>query len=198
MAPKAEVYPLPSGDGAAFFLVLLVPEDAHPRDYSPATLDAVASKHPDLLRLIDVRTSGWKSIGFFPDHAPRLWECPVAADLIMDKAEAGSRIVDIGAGVNPLVPYLTAHGYEVHTVDPSERTREWPPKPDWTGWGFLDYAAIDMAEKSWNCPLRRAAPRPPNSMWPTRSVSSSTSPPTIAEVSSMPWPSGSDPAGQWC
>ena len=29
LAPKAEVYPLPSGDGAAFFLVLLVPEDAH-------------------------------------------------------------------------------------------------------------------------------------------------------------------------
>jgi 2-polyprenyl-3-methyl-5-hydroxy-6-metoxy-1,4-benzoquinol methylase len=153
LAPKAELYPLPSAKGAAFFLVLLVPEDVHPRDYSPATLDAVASKHPDLLRLIDVRTSGWKTIGFFPDHAPRLWEYPVAADLIMGKVEAGSRIVDIGAGVNPLVPYLTAHGYKVHTVDPSEMTREWPPKPDWTGWGYLDYAAIDMAEKSWNCPL---------------------------------------------
>ena len=45
----------------------------------------------------------------------------------MDKAEAGSRIVDIGAGVNPLVPYLTAHGYEVHTVDPSREPGSGPP-----------------------------------------------------------------------
>ena len=153
MAPGAELYPLRDGAGATLFLVLKVPDGAHPRDYSPETLDSVASKHPDLLRLVSLRTSAWETIGFFPDHAPRLWEYPVAADLVMESVPAGSRVVDIGAGVNPLVPYLAARGYELHTVDPSDITREWPPKPDWTGWGFLDYAAIGMAEKSWRCPL---------------------------------------------
>ena len=153
LAPEAELYPLGKVHNATVVLALMVPKDVHPRDYPPSTLALIAKRHPDLLRLISMRTSAWETIGFFPDHAPRLWEYPTAADRLIGQVNSGGRIVDIGAGVNPLVPYLAARGYEVDTVDPSPQTREWPPKPDWTGWGFLDYAAIGMAHKSWNCPL---------------------------------------------
>ena len=153
MAPTAELYPLRDGTGATLFLVLKVPEGAHPRNFSPATLDTVAAQHPDLLRLISLRISAWETVGFFPDLAPRLWEYPVVADLVMESVAAGGRIVDVGTGISPLAPYLAARGYEVHTVDPSETTREWPPRPDWTESGYLDYAAAGLAEKSWPCPL---------------------------------------------
>ena len=54
-----------------------------------------------------------------PRPRTTLWEYPTAADRLMGKVDSGGRIVDIGAGVNPLVPYLAARGYEVDTVDPS-------------------------------------------------------------------------------
>ncbi|MGO8871774.1 MAG: class I SAM-dependent methyltransferase [Acidimicrobiales bacterium] len=152
-APEAELYPLREVHGISTFLVLRVPPDAHPRDYRSATLALVAKKHPNPLRLVSLRTSAWETTGFFPDHAPRLWEYPAICDLIMNLVRAGGRVVDIGAGVNPLVPYLAAHGYEVDTVDPSGRVRTLPATPDWTEWGFLDYAAVGMAHRSWNCPL---------------------------------------------
>jgi cyclopropane fatty-acyl-phospholipid synthase-like methyltransferase len=61
--------------------------------------------------LLSLRTSAWSTIGFFPDHTPRLWEYPTAAELLMNLLKPGSRILDIGAGVNPLVPYLAEKGY---------------------------------------------------------------------------------------
>ncbi len=153
LAPWAELYPLREVHEISTFLVLRLPSDAHPRDFRPASLALVVERRLDLLRLLDLRLSAWKTTGFFPDHAPRLWEYPTTCDLLMNLIPTGSRIVDVGAGVNPLVPYLTAHGYEVDTVDPSERIRTLPMMPDWDERGFLDYAAAGMAHRSWNCPL---------------------------------------------
>jgi len=84
---------------------------------------------------------------------PRVWEYPVVARLIHDSLPAGSRLVDIGAGVTPLAPYLSAQGYVVDTVDPSDIRRTWPPQPDWNEWDFLDYADAGLAHRSWNCTL---------------------------------------------
>jgi SAM-dependent methyltransferase len=152
-APEAEQYPLGDVGGISTFLVLHPPKDKHRRDFGPATLSQVVGRHWNPLRLLSLRTSAWSTIGFFPDHTPRLWEYPTAAELLMNLLKPGSRILDIGAGVNPLVPYLAEKGYEVETVDLSTRLREWPSQPDWNEWGFLDYAAVGLAHRSWNCRL---------------------------------------------
>jgi hypothetical protein len=89
--------------------------------------------------------------GFYPDHAPRLWEYPVVAKLIAEHLPPGSRLVDVGAGVTPLAPFLTHLGYVVDTVDPSPNQRHWPPGPEWNEWGYLDYTAAGLANGSWNC-----------------------------------------------
>ena len=67
----------------------------------------------------------------------------------------------MGAGVTPLAPFLTSHGYVVDTVDPSENRRTWPPQPDWNEWDFLDYGAAGLANRSWNCALGELPLRPP-------------------------------------
>ena len=139
--------------GITTFVVLRALPDPHPRDLHSATLSAVISRHPDPLTLLALRLAGQRAFGFFPDHVPRLWEYPVAVDLIMEHLRTGSRLVDVGAGITPLAPFLTGRGYLVDTVDPSEIHRAWPPAGDWNEWGYLDYAAVGLAHRSWNCPL---------------------------------------------
>ncbi len=151
LASEMEIYPIRVVHGITTFLLLHGPEDRHPRDFGLKTLASVVSSHPNPLRLVDLRVASWGSTGFFPDHAPRLWEYPVAADLLSRQLKPNSRIIDIGAGVNPLVPYLSAQGFEVDTVDPSLTIREWSDNSKWTEWGFLDYEKAGMGHKSWNC-----------------------------------------------
>ena len=110
-----------------------------------------------------------RTTGFYPDHAPRLWEYPVVAQLIAEHLPPGSRLVDIGAGVTPLAPFLTSRGYVVDTVDPSPIIRSWPPQPDWNEWDFLDYGEAGLANRSWNCTLDELPDRPPSTV-PTRSA----------------------------
>ncbi len=154
VAPDAEIYPVGEGRGGGpIFAVLRPPPERHPRDYTQATIASLVDRHPDPLTLIALRLSAWRTIGFYPDHAPRVWEYPVVARLIHDSLPAGSRLVDIGAGVTPLAPYLSAQGYVVDTVDPSDIRRTWPPQPDWNEWDFLDYAGAGLAHRSWNCTL---------------------------------------------
>ena len=153
VAPDAECYPVRDEHGITTIVALRPPATRHPRDYSPATLDPLIGRHPDPVGLMAIRLDAWQTIGFYPDHAPRLWEYPVVAGLLRDGLAPGSRIIDIGAGVTPLVPYLGRAGYVVDTVDPSPVQRVWPPKPDWNEWDFLDYAGAGLAHRSWNCPL---------------------------------------------
>ena len=117
-------------------------------------------RHPDPLMLAVLRLHARQSTGFYPDHAPRLWEYPVVARLITDGLPAGSRLVDVGAGVNPLAPFLPDRGYLVDTVDPSPTVRTWPPQPDWNEWDYLDYGAAGLARRSWNCTLDQLPLRP--------------------------------------
>ena len=153
VAPDAEYYPVREEPGIATFVVLRPSPAPHPRDIGVGTLSSIINRHPDPLRLMALRLVGQDTLGFFPDHAPRLWEYPVAAGLVMEHLPAGSRLVDVGAGVTPLAPYLTRHGYVVDTVDPSDIRRQWPPAQDWNEWGFVDYAEAGLGNRSWNCTL---------------------------------------------
>jgi hypothetical protein len=160
VAPEVEIYPVSGGRPTAY-VVMMPPDARHPRDFSPATLDPLIARHPDPLALAALRLQARRTTGFYPDHAPRLWEYPVVARLISDGLPAGSRLVDVGAGVTPLAPYLTSLGFVVDTVDPSPNRRVWPPQPDWNEWDFLDYAAVGLAHRSWNCTLDELPARPP-------------------------------------
>jgi hypothetical protein len=149
IAPGAEIYPV-TADRLSTFVVLKPPTTRHPRDFSPATLDLVVERHPDPLALARLRLHARHTTGFYPDHAPRLWEYPVVADLIADQLPPGSRLVDVGAGVTPLAPFLTSLGFVVDTVE-----------SDWNEWDFLDYASAGLAHRSWNCTLGQLPVRPP-------------------------------------
>lgn len=151
--PEAEIYPLREDHDVTTILVLKAPPNRHFNDFRADMLSNLVKRHPNPLRLAELRVAAWESTGFYPNHAPRLWEYPAVADLLTDLLLPGSRVVDIGAGVTPLVPYLTRLGYLIDTVDPSPIHRVWPPQPDWTEWDFLDYAAAGLAHRSWNCTL---------------------------------------------
>ncbi len=153
IAGDGEIYLVSRDGSAATFVVLRTPVDVHPRDFGPVTLAPLAERHPDPLSLIALRLDARRTTGFYSDHAPRLWEYPVVAQLVAEHLPAGSRLVDVGAGVTPLAPFLTGRGYQVDTVDPSVTIRTWPPQPDWNEWGFLDYGSAGLAHRSWNCTL---------------------------------------------
>lgn len=161
VAPTAEIYPVATNRSVTTFVVLRAPEDNHPRDYAPGTLAPLVDRHPDPLSLITMRLHARRTTGFYPDHAPRLWEYPVVAQLVAEHLPPGSRLVDVGAGVTPLAPFLTSRGYVVDTVDPSPIIRTWPPQPEWNEWDFLDYGAAGLARRSWNCVLGDLPTWPP-------------------------------------
>ena len=161
VADAAEIYPVASNPPVTTFVVLRTPEDNHPRDYAPGTLAPLVGRHPDPLSLITMRLHARRTTGFYPDHAPRLWEYPVVAQLVAEHLPPGSRLVDLGAGVTPLTPFLTSRGYVIDTVDPSPIVRTWPPQPEWNEWDFLDYGAAGLARCSWNCVLGDLPTRPP-------------------------------------
>jgi hypothetical protein len=155
LAPEAERFKIDTAPPMATYLVLRRPEGGHPRDFTSSTLDGLADRHPDLLGLAILRLHARGSTTFYPDHAPRLWEYPVVARLIADRVPPGSHLVDVGAGVTPLAPFLTDLGYSVDTVDPSATRRGWPPQPDWNEWDYLDYGRAGLANQSWNRTLDR-------------------------------------------
>jgi hypothetical protein len=160
-APGAELYVVETDGAFATFVANREPAAKHPRDYGPVTLAPLVARHPDPRRLLELRLHALATTGFYPDHAPRLWEYPVVARLIDEHLPRGSRLVDVGAGVTPLAPYLTSQGYAVETVDPSPVVRQWPPQADWNEWDYLDYGAAGLAHRSWNCTLDQLPTYPP-------------------------------------
>jgi hypothetical protein len=160
-ASGAELYPVETDEPFETFVAYRESEAKHPRDFGPPTLAPLVTRHPDPCALLELRLHALGTTGFYPDHAPRLWEYPVVAQLIAEHLPRGSRLVDVGAGVTPLAPYLTSRGYVVETVDPSAVVRQWPPQPDWNEWDYLDYGAAGLAHRSWNCTLDQLPTEPP-------------------------------------
>lgn len=150
-AKDAELYVLGVNDRATTWLMLLPPEDLHPRDLQPSTLDLVAAKHNKPIELLRMRALSSELLRFFPNHTPRLWEYPNVAEEIKGRAAPGGRVLDIGAGVSPIVPYLERAGFRVLALDPSENHRNYPIEDDCNEWGYLDYAKAGLATESANC-----------------------------------------------
>jgi 2-polyprenyl-3-methyl-5-hydroxy-6-metoxy-1,4-benzoquinol methylase len=114
----------------------------HARDIADADLELMLRRcaHPAELRILVDRARA--TIGFFPAHNPRALEYPwILANLPHDLH--GLRILDVGAGVNPLPFVLADRGASVITLDAHAVTRTIADRAEWNEWGFLDYAAID-------------------------------------------------------
>jgi 2-polyprenyl-3-methyl-5-hydroxy-6-metoxy-1,4-benzoquinol methylase len=161
VAPHAEAYPVVAEGPMTTFTVLRAVAGAHPRDYPATTLAPLVARHPDPAALMEMRVHARRTVGFYPDHSPRLWEYPVVAKLVEEHLPPGSRLLDIGAGVSPLSPFLTSRGYEVDTLDPSPVRRDWKDHQEWNEWHYLDYGAAGLARQSYNCTLDEL-PRTPS------------------------------------
>jgi len=55
------------------------------------------------------------------------------------RSGAGRRVLDVGAGLNPLPLFLAERGAAVECVDSHYLARVPPVHPSWNEWGFYDY-----------------------------------------------------------
>ena len=129
----------------------------HHRDIRTEDLEAMLqlTRHPEDLRLLVAHAN--RTIGFFPAHNPRALEHPwVLASLGAELC--GLRILDVGAGVNPLPFALAERGATVTTLDNHPLTRTGQPRAEWNEWGYLDYSSIDARISSERCPYEQFKP----------------------------------------
>ncbi len=132
---------------------------SHRRDISSHDLDAMLALTPHREALRELVACGRERIGFFPAHNPRALEYPwVLAN--MPPQLANVRILDVGAGVNPLPFALAQRGARVVTIDKHPLLRDPGQREEWNEWGFLDYSQLDARITS----LHVAYEDSPNSM----------------------------------
>jgi len=113
----------------------------HPHDLSAEDFNEASrlTKRPDLLRyLVDLSR---ETFGFYTSHFPRTIEYPWVAEKL-ETVRPGQRVLDIGAGLNPLPLFLARRGVKVDTVDSHPLARVPPTDATWNEWGFYDYARI--------------------------------------------------------
>jgi len=97
------------------------------------------SSYPDLLR--QVVDFAFEKLGFFPSTSARMHEYPWA---IAESGEVqGLRLLDVGAGTNPLPLWFASRGAAMVTVDNHSLIRTMPDRQSWNEWGFFDYATLD-------------------------------------------------------
>ena len=124
---------------------------------SPEELERGLSNcdRPDLLQqLIEISQ---KNFGAHTRHFPHTVNYPwVAAHF--EKTAAGSRILEIGAGANPLPLHLAEKGMLVDTIDSAGFVRSLPADENWNEWGFLDYSVIDPRISSFNTSVTEFEP----------------------------------------
>lgn len=130
---------------------------AHPRHVSPAVLNAGARRCVATTSLIEQIALAERTIGFFPDHLPRVLEYPWIAATATRLLEPGATVLDVGAGVSPIPLHLDAIGFEVTTVDPSTIDRAGQDIATWNEWGYLDYGTISPRVRSFNTTMDELA-----------------------------------------
>ena len=97
----------------------------HPRDISAGDLEVAmaAQNNPDLLGQLVELSRG--AFGFYPSYFPYTITYPWASERL-ERVPAGSRALDIGAGVTPVPLYLARKGVTVECVDNSKHIRTLP------------------------------------------------------------------------
>src|SRR5258706_9240744 len=88
----------------------------HPRDISESDLAAMLALTPYPEALRELVACGREQAGFFPAHNPRALEYPWVLANVPAPLD-GLRILDVGAGVNPLPFALAQRGASVVTLD---------------------------------------------------------------------------------
>lgn len=129
----------------------------HPNDISDAALRSalLVVERPDLLlRLVTISR---RYFGFFSRHPPYAIVYPWVADLLM-RLPNGARLLDMGAGINPLPLLLAEAGMFVNCVDHSETHYQWPLAVDVSEWGYLDYHDLNKNLTSFNCGIANHSP----------------------------------------
>jgi flagellar assembly factor FliW/2-polyprenyl-3-methyl-5-hydroxy-6-metoxy-1,4-benzoquinol methylase len=114
---------------------------AHPNDMSAADFNEASrlSKRADLLRLLADLSR--ETFGFYTRHFPRTIEYPWVAEKL-EWLRPGQRVLDLGAGLNPLPLFLARRGIRVDTLDSHPVKRVPPADSTWNEWGFYDYAQV--------------------------------------------------------
>ncbi len=124
---------------------------------SDSDLEEAMSKteSPNLLGSL-VETSR-RTFGFFTSHFPHIVNYPwIAAKL--ENLPAGSRVLDIGAGVSPLPIWMAEKAVLVETVDNHVNVRNLPAADDWNEWGFFDYGQLHEGLTSHHCAISEFTP----------------------------------------
>ena len=127
----------------------------HARDISSRDVERMSAltPYPQLLKLLIDKSR--EAIGFFPAHNPRALEYPwILANVPTDLR--GLRMLDVGAGVNPLPLVLADRGARVITLDNHAETRNPDHREQWNEWGFLDYSALDSRIESVRLPYEES------------------------------------------
>ena len=130
---------------------------AHPRDISVEDLAfaLAAQGNPALLSELVELSRG--AFGFYPSHYPYTINYPWAVECLRGLA-AGSRILDVGAGVSPVPLFLAGQGLRVDCVDHSKHVRTLPLAANCNEWGFLDYGLLHPNLTSHHCDITAFTP----------------------------------------
>lgn len=96
------------------------------------------------------RTTMLRAFGYADDYPPY----QIAYPWILKRLRglrSGARLLDLGAGVNPLPLILAEGGAWVDCVDSSTIRRTLPATEKWNGWGFFDYSCLHPNLTSYQC-----------------------------------------------
>ncbi len=88
-----------------------------------------------------VRATMFRGFGYFDDYPPYRIVYPWMLRRLRGLS-SGARLLDLGAGINPLPLVLAEAGFVVDCVDSSNIVRTLPATADWNGWGFFNYVSL--------------------------------------------------------
>jgi 2-polyprenyl-3-methyl-5-hydroxy-6-metoxy-1,4-benzoquinol methylase len=132
----------------------------HPNDMAAEDFNQASqlTPRPDLLRhLADLSR---QTFGFYTKHFARALEYPWIAHKL-ETLPPGRRVLDIGAGLNPLPLFLARRGAIVECIDPHPLQRTPPTDHDWNEWGFYDYSRHHQNLRSHHADARVFEPDAP-------------------------------------
>lgn len=98
----------------------------------------------------DIRAAWIRSFGYVDEYPHYAIVYPWILERL-GRLKTGLRLLDLGAGVNPLPLLLAEAGNWVDCVDSSNIVRTLPATESWNGWGFFDYASLHPNLRSIQC-----------------------------------------------